>query len=139
MLEPSFIPDPSGGTVIVTRFECPGMLTLVRLVALHRKVRRAVLRDAPGCVGAKAIVDWRSRTLLSVSLWEDADSLYGMGGVARHVEAARLPRVLGVRTASGVFCYSGDWRRVLFSTPAIARSPLRPVGEDVIEASDDRR
>lgn len=137
MPQQTFIPEPSGGQVVVTRFECPGRMTMVRLLLVHRKVKRDVIRTAEGCVGAKVIVDWRQRTFLSVSLWRDGESLYAMGEVARHIRAARLPRVLNVRTASGVFCYVGDWRRVLFSTPAVSRSPLRTVGEDIIDSSGE--
>jgi len=47
------------------------------------------------------------RTVLSITLWDSIDSVYGMGGVDRHIMAARLPARLGISTRCGVFCYTG--------------------------------
>jgi hypothetical protein len=117
-------PDPAGGQVVITRFECPNVWTLVALRCLHMRVARDVRRHAAGFLGVRAIVDWRARVLLSVSVWADLDSVYSMGDVPRHITAARLPGRFGVRTTSGVFCAVGDWRRVMFRSPVSGGSPL---------------
>jgi hypothetical protein len=123
-------PDPAGGQVMITRFECPSLLTMLALLLLHARVGRDVRRRAHGFVAVVSHHDWRNRTVLSVSLWRDLDSVYSMGGVGRHITASRLPRRLGISTRCGVFCYSGDWRYVMFGAPATSTSPLaerRPV------------
>jgi hypothetical protein len=116
--------------VVITRFECPNLLVLVYLLVLHRRVRRAVRDFADGFVTVQTSVEWRTRTLLSISVWQDLGSVYSMGKVTRHIMATRLPCRLGVRTSSGVYCYVGDWRRVLFRHDRAPRPPVRPVGPD---------
>jgi len=116
--------------VVITRFECPNLPVLVYLLVLHRKVRRAVRDSADGFVTVQTFVDWRTRTLLSISVWKDLASLYSMGNVTLHITATRVPSRLGVRTSSGVYCYVGDWRRVLFRHDRAPRPPIRPVGPD---------
>jgi hypothetical protein len=127
---PRFDLKPECGQVVVTRFECRSLSQLVRLLFLHVLVKREVRRRAEGLVASKAHVDWRRRTLLSISLWNDLDSVYSMGMVPAHVAASRLPRQAGVRTACGVFCFAGDWRFVMFGGGHVARSPLRPLPPD---------
>jgi len=129
-VEPLLEPQPDGGQVVITRFECPNLPVLVYLLVLHRKVRRAVRDVADGFVTVQTFVDWRTRTLLSISVWKDLASVYSMGNVTLHIAATRVPCRLGVRTSSGVYCYVGDWRRVLFRHDRAPRSPLRPVGPD---------
>jgi hypothetical protein len=119
--------DVSKGCVVITRFECQVLLRLLFLIALHRRLQRDVRRRTNGFVGATAIVDWRNRTLISISLWSDLDAVYSMGQVPSHIEAARLPRRLGIATSCGVYAFAGDWRRVLFGTQAQAQSPLQPL------------
>jgi hypothetical protein len=119
--------DPTGGEVVVTRFECGSLVNLLVLLVLHLRLKRDVRRRASGFLGARPVVDWRRRTLLSVSLWTDLDSIYSMGDVPRHVSVVRIPSRLGVRTTCGVFCFGGDWRRVMFGGQAVARSPLHPL------------
>ena len=112
----------------MTRFECRGLPALLLLLALHVRVKHAVRRHASrGFLGARTIVDWRHRTLLSISLWQDLDSVYSMGSVHAHVLAARIPDRLGVATTGGVFCFAGDWRRVMFGSDCPPRSPLHPL------------
>jgi hypothetical protein len=94
---------------------------------LHGRVRRDALRQTSGLVVSKAAVDWRQRTLFSITLWRDLDSVYTIGSVRRHTAATRLPRRFGVSTTSGVFTFTGDARRVLFGSPVQSRSPLRPL------------
>jgi hypothetical protein len=125
-MKPLFDLDPSGGQVVVTRFECPNRLALLRLIILHSRVKRAVRRQARGYLGAKALVDWRRRSLLSVSLWDDIESIYSMGNVRAHIVATRRPGKMGIDTASGVYCFVGDWRRVLFRSDCPTRSPMQP-------------
>jgi hypothetical protein len=126
-VEPMFDLDPSGGQVVVTRFECPHLPALLMLLVLHHRVKRAVRRQAHGFLGVRMLIDWRRRSLLSISLWKDLDSVYSMGEVPRHVLATRVPDRLGVVTASGVYCFVGDWRRVMFGSECTARSPLQPL------------
>lgn len=111
--------------MIVTRFECPGLVALAYLAVLHWRVKREVRKVADGLVAARAVVDWRRRTLLSVTLWSDLNSVYAMGNVAAHVAASRVPARLGVRTRCGVFCFAGDWRRVMFHGQVSPGTPLK--------------
>lgn len=113
--------------MVVTRFTCPSVRVLLRLLWLHSRIARRVRAQAPAVVGVRAFVDWRSRQLLSLSLWRDIDDVYTMGNVPEHVRAARLPGRLGVDTTCGVFTYVGDWQRVMFGAPASDKnSPLTP-------------
>ena len=116
--------------MVITRFECPNLALLIYLLLLHQRVRRAVRDSADGFVGVRTFIQWRTRTLLSISLWQDLGSVYSMGKVDRHIMATRVPCRLGVRTSSGVYCYVGDWRRVLFRHDRAPRPPVRPVGPD---------
>src|SRR6185312_1239735 len=97
---PVFRPDPAGGQVVITRFECPSRLVLLRLVVLHLRIKRAVRRRLPELVGSRLIVDWGTRTLLSISVWPSLESVYGMGSVPEHVSGSRIPGRLGVRTTA---------------------------------------
>jgi hypothetical protein len=126
-VSPLFEPEPDLGQVVVTRFECGSLSKLVAMLALHRRVKRSVRRHARGLIGVRTLVDWRRRTMLSISLWQDLDSVYSMGDVDHHVAAVRVPGSLGVATTSGVFCFVGDWRRVMFRSPSEPRSPLHPL------------
>jgi hypothetical protein len=96
------------------------------IVLLHRRIKREVARLADGYLGATMLRDWRSRTVLSMSLWRDIESVYSMGEVPRHVHASRLPPRFGIRTQAGVFCYAGDWRQVMFGAGRPKPSPLEP-------------
>jgi hypothetical protein len=113
--------------VVVTRFECRSTAALLTLVALHYRVKRAVRREARGFLGVRMLIDWRRRSMLSISVWRDLDSVYSMGEVRTHILATRVPDRLGVATASGVFCFVGDWRRVMFASDCAPRSPLKPL------------
>ena len=124
-MSPALEPDPAAGLVVITRFECPSRLAMLAIRMLHPRVKRDVRRQARGYLGIRLLCDWRRRTLLSITLWQDLDSVYSMGEVPRHVRAARVPRKLGVRTSCGVFCFAGDWTRVMFGSQVPARSPLR--------------
>jgi hypothetical protein len=126
-MSPLFELQPDGGQVVVTRFECRGLPSLLLMLLVHVRVKRDVARRGQGLIGSRVFVDWRHRVMLSVSLWHDIDSVYSMGSVPRHVEAARLPGRLGIRTACGVFCFAGDWRRVMFHSPTPARTPFEPI------------
>jgi hypothetical protein len=104
--------------VVVTRFECPGLYALLLVKLLHHRVRPQVRAVAPGYLGGTTLVRWRTRTLLSLSLWRDLDGVYDMGQARRHVLAARVPSRLGVRTSCDVYARSGEWRRVMFGVPS---------------------
>jgi hypothetical protein len=130
---PLLEPDLTGGQVMVTRFECGTLWNLLWILAMHMRLKIDVRRQSRGFVGVKGLIDWRRRTFLSISLWRDLDSVYSMGNVRRHVSAARVPPVMGVETTCGVFCFVGDWRRVMFRSPSLPCSPLHP-----IKRSEDR-
>lgn len=129
-IDPIFEPDANAGQVVVTRFECPSLIVLLRLRVLHARVARGVRQDATGFLGVRTIVDWRRRVMLSISLWEDLDSVYSMGDVPRHILAARAPGRFGVRTASGVFTFTGDWRHVMFRSAMPGISPLHRLPDE---------
>ncbi|MBC6460711.1 hypothetical protein [Actinomadura sp. HBU206391] len=135
-MPPLLEPDPGLGQVVITRFECGTLPKLVAMLILHRRVKRSVRRNARGLIGVRTVVDRRRRTMLSISLWQDLDSVYSMGNVPDHVAAARVPGSLGVGTASGVFCFVGDWRRVMFHSPSTPRSPLHPLPSRTIGKED---
>lgn len=128
--------DPVGGQTMITRFDCPNLLAMLLLMVLHVRVEHDVRRQATGFVAAFSHRNWRTRTVLSVSLWRDLDSVYSMGAVGRHIYASRIPRRLGIATRCGVFCYAGDWRRVMFGAPASSMSPL--VDAAASGSADDR-
>lgn len=109
------------GAVVITRFACPSRWTLLVLLVMHRRMRRQVERHADGFVDVLWTADWRHRTLLNVSLWTDQNSIYSMGRVTRHVNAARLPSRLGIRTDGAVYPSAGDWRRLLFTPDRLTR------------------
>jgi len=111
---------------VVTRFECGRLVNLLTLLILHVRIKRAVRHHTPALIGSRVVVDWRRKVMFSVSMWPDIDSVYAMGMVSRHVVAARLPHRMGVRTSCGVFCYAGDWRRVMFRSDSEGRSPFAP-------------
>jgi hypothetical protein len=99
-------------------------VTLLRTLSLHRRVRRDVERHATGFIGVKTLIMWRERTILSISLWENLESIYSMGSVERHILATRRTGPLGIDTSSGVFPFAGDWRRVMFRSSCESCSPL---------------
>jgi len=128
-MSPTFNLDPARGQVMVTRFECPSRWVMVIIVLLHRRIKRQVAQLADGYLGAVMLRNWRTRTVLSISLWRDIDSVYSMGNVPRHIHGSRVPARLGIRTRAGVFCYAGDWRQVMFGAPEPKPSPLEcPTG-----------
>ncbi|GAA1710674.1 hypothetical protein GCM10009765_69960 [Fodinicola feengrottensis] len=112
------------GQVVITRFACPSLSGLFRLMVLHIHIKRQVRRQAPGFVGGKAVILWRQRTMLSITLWRHLDDIYDMGKVNAHIMAARVPARLGIQTSCGIYSYSGDWRAIMFGTPATSADPL---------------
>jgi hypothetical protein len=126
-IEPATDPDLKGGRVVVTRFECGRLWSLLLILFLHYRVKRDVRRNASGLIGATKIVDWRTRCLLSISLWKDLESIYSMGHVKRHIVATRVPGHIGVLTTSGIYSFAGDWRHVMFGSNCEDRSPLFPL------------
>jgi hypothetical protein len=116
--------DPTRGQVMVTRFECPNLFAMLVIVFLHGRIKRQVAQLATGYLGAVMLRDWRRRTVLSVSLWRDLDSVYSMGSVPRHIYASRVPARFGIRTRAGAFCYAGDWQQVMFGAGRAQPSPL---------------
>jgi len=128
-VNPTFDFDPTRGQVMITRFECPNLSAMAIIVVLHTWIKRQVAQLAEGYLGAVMLRDWRSRTVLSISVWRDLDSVYSMGNVSRHIRASRFPHRLGVTTRAGAFCYAGDWRQVMFGAGQPKASPLEfPIG-----------
>jgi hypothetical protein len=116
--------NSEGGRVMVTLFECGALWKVVLLLAIHHRVERDVERRVPGLIGVATSVDWRSRRIFSISLWKNAESVYGMGEVPRHVYVARMSRRFGISTRCGVFQHIGDWKVVMFGSKAGSASPL---------------
>ncbi|MET8309032.1 hypothetical protein [Micromonospora sp. NPDC005173] len=125
-MTPVLEPDPAKGQVVVTRFNCGSLPKVLLILVLHLRLKRHVRRAAKGYLGIKVLVDWRQRVVLSISLWQDLDSVYSMGGIPRHVGASRAPGRFGITTTCGVFCYAGEWTRVMFGGSTRATSPLHP-------------
>lgn len=125
-MDPLINPDPTRGQVVVTRFECDNIGRLLVLLLLHQRIKREVRRHASGFIGVRTLIDWPRRIMLSISIWQDLDSIYSMGNVSGHIAAAKRRSELGVTTASGIFCYVGDWRQVMFRGGEPNDTPLRP-------------
>lgn len=98
---------------MITRFDCPSLITMLIVTRLHGRIRRRVRAQIPGFRGVALIKEWSERRLLSVSLWDESSSVRQMGEVRQHVLAARLTQRLGIATSGGVFAYAGDWRAVI--------------------------
>jgi len=116
--------DPRGH-IAVTRFECRTLLNVVVVLLVHKRIKREVRRVAEGFVGAAPVVLWKDRTILSVTLWRTLESMYAMGEVQSHILASRLPHKLGIRTASGLFPFAGDWKNLLFQATVVDIDPLQ--------------
>ena len=111
----------------MTRFECQTIWQALRILRLHRPMKRIVRHNVDGFIGINLVKDWQHRTIYSISLWHDRQSIYGMGEVSAHVRAARVPARMGIVTSCGVFDYAGDWRNVLFGKGWAGPSPLCPM------------
>lgn len=122
--------------MVLTRFTCPSLYALLLVKLLHYRVRPQIRRVAPGYLGGTTIIQWRSRTLLSLSLWQDLDGVYDMGQARRHVLAARVPSRLGVRTSCDVYACTGEWRHVMFGVPT---GGTPPSGRERGPACDSRQ
>ncbi|SCE78781.1 hypothetical protein GA0074695_1116 [Micromonospora viridifaciens] len=122
-------PDPAQGQVVITRFHCGDLARLLLVLMLHIRVKRDVRRHASGFLGIKLLVEWRQRTVWSISLWRDLDSVYSMGAVSRHVAASRVPAKLGVSTSCDIFCHVGEWTRVMFGGAERRSGPGSRTGE----------
>jgi hypothetical protein len=133
-VDPLLSLHPGGGQIVVTRFECGSLSALLAVRITHARLKRQVRRRARGFLGVTAVTDWRRRTMLSISLWQDLGSIYSMGNVPQHVAAARLPHRLGVSTTSGIFYLMGDWRRVMFRSDVVTRSPLHPLNHEPVSS-----
>jgi hypothetical protein len=138
-VEPLIELQPGGGQVVVTRFECPNALALLAIRIRHGRLKRDVRQAAPGFIAIRTVIDWRRRTMLSISLWRDLDSIYAMGNVPGHVAAARLPQRLGIATTCGIYSLVGDWKRVMFHSDIATRSPLHPIKNEPISVHPHER
>lgn len=113
-----------GGVVVITRFACDTWLQMLKISLIHTRIKLDVRKNAVDFIGAKTFVDYRERTILSVTLWRSASGPYSMGGISRHVLASRTPAAIGVTTSCGVFRYIGDWKAVMFGANGASESPL---------------
>jgi len=105
----------AGHLVVITRFECVTAARLLRYLWLHRRIKKKVLFEIPGCLAATSIALFADRTLLSISVWEDADAVTELGRVREHIEVSPLPRRQKVNTSCEIFLCAGDWQSVLFA------------------------
>ena len=103
-----------GGAVVITRFRCRSLGRLLMIMARHKWVEPELRRVAAELIGVSELVNWKQRELLTISVWRRGLGVYDMGQSSRHVASARVPGRVGVETACGVYCYDGDWRKVLF-------------------------
>ncbi len=120
----STLHETPGGVVVVTRFRSPNRRQLLRVIWLHRGLRRRCKRELEKLIDVKLCISWRERTILSVSLWSVADGPFAMGEVEAHVRATRMPAQKGMSTSCGMFTYAGEWRHLMFGTPHESKSPL---------------
>lgn len=118
-------------TVVVTRFQCGSLAKLLVVALLHPWIRHEIQLETTGLVASSRRILWRQRTLLSVSMWQDLDSIYTMGRCGAHVAAARLPHHLGISTTCGIFTLVGDWKRIMFESHSSTHSPLRRLESSV--------
>lgn len=102
------------GAVVVTRFRCSTLVNFALLLCLHRWIKKYIRRDTVGLVGVALLVIWSKRTVISISLWQDVDSIYSMGQCEKHITVSRIPRRLGIDTDSHIFSCAGEWKQVLF-------------------------
>jgi hypothetical protein len=103
-----------GGAVVVTRFACRTRRNVLLVWWLHHRVKPAVRARVRGLLGIRLYIDWRQRVVRSVSLWTDPAYLYDMGKVDEHIEVARVPRRLGIKTSCGIYTHEGDCSEVMF-------------------------
>jgi hypothetical protein len=103
-----------GGAVVVTLFACRTKRDILLIWWLHRRVRPAVRARTRGFLGIHLYIDWRKRTVRSVSLWTDPAYLYDMGKVSDHIAVARVPRRRGIQTSCGIYTHEGECGEVMF-------------------------
>jgi hypothetical protein len=114
----------AGGVVVVTLFHCHTIAKMLLIWRLHRRLKQRVRRKAKDFLGVYLILDWRARTVRSISLWASLHGIYDMGEVPEHVAAVRVPGSQGIQTLCGIFSYEGDWLKVLFDARVARPSPL---------------
>jgi hypothetical protein len=107
----------AGGAVVVTLFACRNLRDILVIWWLHHRVKPGVRERTRGFLGVRLYIDWRRRTVRSVSLWADPAYLYDMGEVREHVAAVGVPGQLGVATACGIYMYEGEWTELMFGAP----------------------
>ena len=61
------------------------------------------------------------------SIARTAAGVEAAAAVGLLVPEVQVPNGLGVQTSAGIFCYVGDWRRVMFNSEVAAHPPLRPL------------
>jgi hypothetical protein len=123
--QPRHVPETKpGGVVVVTLFQCGTIAKMLLIRKLHHRLKHRVYRKAKDFLGVYLILDWRSRTVRSVSLWASLSGVSELGEVPEHVEATRIPGSLGIQTLCGIFSYEGDWLKVLFDSRVNRPSPL---------------
>lgn len=108
--------------MVITRFDCPTYRHLLVIRLLHAVLGRRIRAKLDGLLLSHTTTDLRARRVVSVSVFRELGDLYQMGSVTTHVNAARIPPKLGVKTSGGVFVYAGDWRKILFDAGREARN-----------------
>lgn len=116
---------PGSGVIAVTSFDCRTRRDMLVVWWMHRRLRPAVVANAPAFQSIELFWDWPNRRLRSVSLWDNLRGLYDMGEVREHVAAVRVPAARGIRTACAIFVSAGDWRNVMFGSTLETACPLQ--------------
>lgn len=116
--------DPSGGVLVVTRFDCGTLWRLAFMRIVYAVLESRIRRRLDGLLFISTFSDIRSRRVISVSAFGSLDDLYQMGSVTDHIKGAHLVSRLRFPTSGGIFPYAGDWRHILFDLPAQSPSPL---------------
>ena len=124
----------TGGAVVVTRFSCRTRWDILLLWLLHKRIRPAVRARVRGLLGIRLYIDWRQRTVHSVSLWTDPAHLYDMGKVPEHIAVARIPRRHGIQTTCGIYTYEGECAAVMFGVdPNRKPAPLTDTRQEATQ------
>jgi hypothetical protein len=119
-----FACDPTGGVVVVTRFDCSSYRRLAVARVLHSVLGHRIRAEVNGLLFSVTFTKIREKRIISISAFGDIGDVYQMGCSKTHIKAAHLAPRLGLRTSAGVFPYAGDWRHILFGIPEQSASPL---------------
>jgi hypothetical protein len=105
-----------GSRVVITRFDCRTAVNFAVVVLLHLRIGRAVRRDTTGLLGYRLFLNWRTKTVHNVSLWDRFEHIYTMGQASRHPQATHVVTKLNIQTHCGIYRFEGDWRPLMFGS-----------------------